>query len=216
MAQMGWLAAAEPLGPWWFQRTRVAIQRLSWSAAASKAGNGQPDTRPGPVSTARTRHLRGRVPQSECWHIPFDPLLIIEAQRERDGARTAPATARTDVKRGPAATGPTRGFLDGRVSSEALAALAGAGITALATIVAAAIGNATNTFNIVAGSPPTVIQTITVTPSASPPQSPGGGSPSSAVIYHKGPLHLSDNALADLDAPTSDPQWGVLARSPTW
>ena len=30
MSQMAWLAAAEPLAGWWFDRTRLAVKRLGW------------------------------------------------------------------------------------------------------------------------------------------------------------------------------------------
>lgn len=73
-------------------------------------------------------------------------------------------------------------------------------IGAVATVAAALLGNVGSFTKILPGSP-----TRTVTTG---PLQPGG-------IYHQGRLVLnSDSGQADLDAPPTDPQWGVLNLTP--
>jgi hypothetical protein len=47
------------------------------------------------------------------------------------------------------------------------------------------------------------------TASPSPSKVPGGPG-----VYHEGPLHLLNGSTADLDAPPSDRQWGVVSLPP--
>lgn len=89
-------------------------------------------------------------------------------------------------------------------------------IGAAATLAAAFFGNKGSFTAILPGNPTRIIAaspvpqvTVTVTKTASPgsPIQPPG-------IYHQGTLVLDDNN-ADLDAPPSDPQWGVLQLPPS-
>lgn len=98
------------------------------------------------------------------------------------------------------------------VWSKILSGLAGAVITAVGAVVAAGIGKATNTFTVIVGSPPTMVQTVTVTPSppsAGPSDAPGGSSPAmpSGVSVRRStgssPITLRPSYGVDLDDDTS-------------
>ena len=89
-------------------------------------------------------------------------------------------------------------------------------IGAIATLAAAFIGSRGGFTAILPGHPTTTVTagplpqvTVTVT------KNPGPGSLSQPKgIFHQGKLILSNSGEADLDAPPSDPQWGVLALAP--
>jgi hypothetical protein len=104
------------------------------------------------------------------------------------------------------------------VLSEVPVALLGAGITALATVVAALVGHATNTLNVVVGAAPTVVQTITVAP-------PGGSVPSGTSDGPQGPQSpglpdgVSQRRSTGSTAITLRPSYGVDLDdnlSPNW
>jgi hypothetical protein len=90
-------------------------------------------------------------------------------------------------------------------------------IGAVATVAAALIGvlgGNSGAFNSVLPGSPTA--TVTVTAPAPPPVTttvtpgPGGGTAQPAAVFHQGTLQVARRQQADLDAPPTDPQWGVV------
>jgi hypothetical protein len=51
-------------------------------------------------------------------------------------------------------------------------------------------------------------------PPSSPSSPPASSTPAATGIYHQGALELAFNSCADLDAPSSDSQWGELSANP--
>ncbi len=84
--------------------------------------------------------------------------------------------------------------------SSAIPTIVAALIGAVATVAAAVLGNVGSFTKILPGSP---TRTITA------------GALQEGGVYHQGKLTLtSDGDQADLDAPPTDPQWGVLNLTP--
>jgi hypothetical protein len=101
-----------------------------------------------------------------------------------------------------------------RIDSTVLASLIGAGATVIAAFAGILLGNNGVFVNILPGNPTKVItvspspnpaSTVTVTASANA-QPPG--------IFHQGSLVLANSTQVDLDAPSSDAQWGEINLEP--